>query len=192
MSKLFVISAPSGAGKTSLVQATILRLHHYSLERVITYTTKQPRSMEKQGIDYHFISHDEFQAKIEQSYFLEWTCYNDTYYGSPNSILDKLQQNIAQIVILDRIGAQQVLAKIPQAVLIWIHTVDINTLRTRLMHRNTETEDQIERRLLIAQHELAAELCKPLYKYHVLNDSFEQAVLDMHDILAKELIKKIV
>ena len=88
MGKLFIIPAPSGAGKTSLVTALLERIgQSHSLSRVITYTTKMPRSGDIHGRDYHFLSIDQFEQKIKEDFFLEWSVAYDHYYGSPKNIV---------------------------------------------------------------------------------------------------------
>jgi guanylate kinase len=187
MSKLFIICAPSGCGKTSLVNALLERCKNHQIERVVTYTTKQPRNNEVANIDYYFISADEFKAKIEQNHFLEWTIYNETYYGSPLSIIDKLKSGIAQIAIVDRAGAANLLKKIPDAVAIWIYPPSLETLQARLKHRATETQEQILARLAIAQKEIADENREKICRYTVCNDSFTDALHKLESIIVDHL-----
>lgn len=187
--KLFVLSAPSGAGKTTLVQALLERFgYYYALERVITYTSKQPRSTERHGIDYHFISPEEFQSKIREGFFLEWSQSYGTYYGSPRHVLDKLVQGKSLILILDRQGAQNIVGGGYQdAILIWLYTKSIEDLRARLESRNTETREQIDRRLVLARQEISAEFQTPQYQYHIMNHDFERALKKLERIIRNEL-----
>lgn len=182
--KFFIVSAPSGAGKTSLVSAAIERLSPYfSLERVITYTTKQPRKTDIPGKDYHFISVEEFQEKIKKGFFIEWSSSYGHYYGSGRNILDKLAQGISLISIIDRVGAAQISAQLDDVILIWIYTKDLAVLQERLSLRGTENSKQIECRLTLAQKELEAELKEGLYRHHILNDCFESALLKLEAVI---------
>ena len=186
--KLFIISAPSGAGKTTLINALVERYgQYYGLERVITYTSKKPRTTEQFDIDYHFISPEEFELKIAQGFFMEWSGAYEAYYGSAREILDQLAQGKSFMLIVDRVGAEQILKMHPVAVPIWVYTRSINDLRERLVQRNTESPDHIERRFARAKDEIFAEISAPVYKYHVLNHDFETAVERLFTIIKREL-----
>ncbi len=186
--KLFIISAPSGAGKTTLIQALIDRYGlNYDLERVVTYTSKKPRPSEQHGTDYYFVSLQEFQAKIEQGFFLEWSGAYEAYYGSPRHLIDQLARGKSFLLIIDRVGAELALKAHPDAIPIWIYTHTINKLRERLVARNTESLEQIERRLERARTEIFEEISIPLYKYHVLNHDFEIALERLFTIIKREL-----
>ncbi len=186
--KLFIISAPSGAGKTTLVHALVDRFgHYYALDRVVTYTSKTPRSCESHGFDYHFLSADEFEAKIEQNFFMEWSKAYDAYYGCPRHILDHIVMGKSYIVVIDRVGAQQIASQCPEAILIWLYTKNIEALRDRLTGRNTDLPEVIERRLIRAQEEIEQELRVPLYHFHVLNDDFEKALKRLATIIKRQL-----
>lgn len=186
--KLFIISAPSGAGKTTLVNELIERYgRHYDLTRVITYTSKKPRTTERQGLDYHFVSPGEFELKIAQGFFMEWSGAYEAYYGSPRDILDRLAGGKSFMLIIDRVGAEQILKVHPAAVPIWVYTRTIDDLHERLVSRNTEALDHIERRLAQAKSEIFAEISRPRYRYHVLNHDFEIAVNRIYTIIKREL-----
>ena len=119
--KLFVISAPSGAGKTTVVHEFLLRFKNkYKLKRVVTYTTRPPRVGEEQGVDYHFVSADIFKEMISNHRFLEWSTWYDYYYGSPSSIIHEIEEGHSFILVVDRHGAQEICRSYSEAVLIWI------------------------------------------------------------------------
>lgn len=186
--KLFIISAPSGAGKTSLAKAFLERFGaFYRLDRVITYTTKKARPEEVSGRDYHFISKKEFEERIDQGFFMEWSQAYDAYYGCPRYILDATGAGRSCLLIIDRVGAQQIVRQCDDAVLIWIYTRDIAELRQRLAARKEDSEAQIVRRILRAQEEIKLELQCPLYQYHLLNDEFERALCKLVTIVKREL-----
>lgn len=188
MGKLFVLSAPSGAGKTSLTNAVLRNIgERYKVARVITYTSKTPRSIEQHGKDYHFVSACEFEEKISQGFFIEWSSGYGAYYGSPRSILNELDQGTSYILIIDRPGAIRIKEVFDAAILIWIYTQSIAVLEQRLRIRNTETDEHIMKRLLLAEQELNEEKINSLYHYHVLNDDFDQAVETIEQILISEI-----
>lgn len=187
--KLFIISAPSGAGKTTLVNALIDRYgFHYNIERVITYTSKKPRVSDRHGVDYHFVRPEEFELKIAQGFFMEWSGAYEAYYGSPRHVLDHVALGRSFLLIIDRAGAQQILKTYPAAVPVWIYTRSINDLYHRLVLRNTEEPDHIERRFMRAKDEVLAEITTPMYKYHVLNQDFDSAVTKVFTIIKRELL----
>lgn len=186
--KLFIVSAPSGAGKTTLVQALINKVGHLcAIERAITYTTKQMRQGEVAGVDYIYISQEEFEHKADQGFFLEITKGLGHYYGTPRTIVDKVKAGISQILVIDRLGAATITRQYPQAVLIWIKVRGIEVLRERLMNRASDTQEQIERRLIRAQHEIEEEERSSFYKHHIINDDFERALYFLHSLVIKEL-----
>ncbi|HEX2977699.1 MAG TPA: guanylate kinase [Candidatus Babeliales bacterium] len=182
--KLFIVSAPSGAGKTTLVNALIKELPiEHAITRLVTYTSKTPRINELHGIDYHFISNQEFEQKIAEQFFLEWSGAYGSYYGTARFLLDQLASGNSFIAVVDRSGAKRLKQEIPQAVMIWVHTVNVQVLEDRLRVRNTETQEEIERRLALAKKELAEEQENRLYNHHILNDFFEKALKELKDII---------
>ncbi len=186
--RLFIVAAPSGAGKTSLISAVIKQLGKtYSLERVITYTSRKPREGERHGADYHFISHNEFWQKINEGFFIEWSDAYGNYYGSPASIVDELAQGTSCIIILDRVGTEAIQQIIEDAVLLWIYTKTLDVLRERLVRRARNSLEQIDERLVIARRELEEERLSPLYHHHILNDEFEKTVKKMTKIVRNSL-----
>lgn len=188
MGKLFIVSGPSGVGKTTLVKAIITRLYPtYPIERIVTYTSKKMRLGEKEAQDYYFISHSEFEGKITQGFFLEWSTAYNAYYGSPRSILGDLSRGKSCILIIDRIGAQKIVAHVKDPVLIWLTVSCLDILRDRLYMRGTENDEKIARRLERAKIEIEDEQNKPFYKYYVCNDDFKKAVVMLEEIIRQEL-----
>lgn len=186
MGQIFIISASSGAGKTTLVNELLKRINQYPIERVITYTSKIARTNEQNCRDYYFISPEEFKQKIADGFFLEYSTAYGTYYGSPRSILDGIKKGKSYVLIIDRIGAQKVVKRTKEAVLIWIYTKDLGILEFRLKKRSTENSEQIEKRLAQARYEMDLESKYPLYHYHVLNEDFEVAVTKLEGIVKGE------
>ncbi len=191
--KLFIISAPSGAGKTTLVKHVLKRLNpEHAISRVVTYTTKSPREKEAvHGQDFYFISQAEFEQKITQEYFIEWSNAYGNYYGSPVSIMKQMARGESLIIILDRAGALQVKEKVPEATLIWIYTSSIDVLRNRLLARASETPKQVECRLMLAKKEIQAEDMHPCYQFHILNDDFYESLDDLYHVFNKILKKTV-
>ena len=186
--KLFIISAPSGTGKTTLVNHLIERLEgQFSIARVLTYTTKAPRPQEQHGKDYYFVSQAEFEAKIAQDFFMEWSNAYGHYYGSPRSIMAQIQQGASFILIADRAGARQIRQQMPECVLIWLYTASIQVLQERLMARATDGKHEVTRRLELAKIEVQEESQRPMYQFHVCNDDFFKTLEKLHEIVCKYL-----
>lgn len=186
--KLFIISAPSGAGKTSLIAATLKRLQNrWPIERVVTYTTKEPRNNEQDGIDYHFISPADFQKRIDHGFFLEWSTAYQTSYGSPRSIMNERGSGRSFILIIDRVGAERVKEQVDDAILIWIAAPSFKELERRLRHRATENPEQIDRRLKRARVEIELEIENSLYDFTIINDDFMVAQQELEQLIAKKL-----
>ncbi len=185
--KLFVISAPSGSGKTSLVRELLKKTDGYLLRRTITYTTRPPREGEIDGDHYHFISVEEFKDKIEKNYFIEWSTWYDHYYGSPASALQGIQEGYSYIMVLDRLGAKEVAQACPQqTVLIWIEPPSLKELERRLLGRG-DGITLVQNRLRKAAIEIQQEKDECFYKYHIINDDLSVAVLQVQSLIKKEL-----
>lgn len=181
---LFIISAPSGAGKTTISQAVLKDCAaQMSLKKVITYTSRQPRLGELNGKDYHFLTPDEFKHRQQTGFFLETTEYSGNLYGSPASILEDLKMGISYLMVTDRPGALVIKKLVPSAILIWLYVDDIATLRQRLEKRGTDSSVTIAQRLELAQQEMDQELSENIFDFHIKNNDFDQAV---------EIIKKII
>lgn len=185
LAKLFVVSAPSGAGKTTLVQELLDNLPQgCCLKRVITYTTRRPRPNETEA-QYHFMTKAAFEDAIKQDFFLEWSTWYGDYYGSPQSVLDDLRKGISLILILDRAGARAVKAAFPQAELIWIQPPSLTVLEERLKRRGDDEQTRTFR-LNRAALELEEEKKEHLFNYVVVNDSLSQALQDLKQIVCAQ------
>jgi len=185
---LFIISAPSGAGKTTLVEALLKEKHeHFSLSRVVTYTSRPMRSSEIHGRDYHFVSQEEFQNLIEQDHFLEWSTAYGAFYGFPHSILNEMVNGSSFIVIVDRAGARSLKHHVPSAVMIWICPPDLRTLEERLLARNTDSREAVTKRLELAAREMEFEQENPLFEYHIVNVLFNSSLNQIKSIIFTSL-----
>jgi len=151
---LIVISGPSGSGKTSITK--ILRNTESNLSFSISATTRAPRTGEVNGVDYYFFSEAEFQRKIESGEFAEWAVYGNHRYGTLKKVVeDNLQSGKDILLEIEVQGAIQLRRLYPDGVFIFILPPSQTSLEARLRNRNTESEDDIRRRLLIAKSEIS-------------------------------------
>ena len=187
--KLFVVSGPSGVGKTTVVSAAIKRLNdNHDVARIITYTSRSPRNGEVSGKDYQFISPEEFKEKIKQDFFLESTEYAGHLYGSPKPSEDEMTLGKSFVAVLDIEGAKRVSNALHKdAVLVWIAPPDMTVLKNRLIKRSVDTVVQIEKRLARAKEELDEAHKSRLFDYVLVNDIFEQAVEELKMLIGKIL-----
>ncbi len=182
---LYIVSAPSGAGKTTLCRqlvATVQNLWHS-----VSYTTRQPRPGEEQGRDYFFTDEATFLAMVERMEFLEWARVYGQYYGTPRKpIVDRLDQGIDVLLEIDTQGAAQIKKKFEDAVYIYILPPSLKTLRTRLQNRAGDSPDEIRRRLQKAREEVWSYRD---YYYIVRNDDIKQSLKELESIFVAERIK---
>lgn len=180
-SHLFVVSAPAGAGKTTLVN--MLTREASNVIRSISCTTRAPRPGEQNGRDYHFLTRQEFEAKIAKGDFLEYAQVYGDYYGTSREFVEKqLEDGKLVVLVIDTQGAMKLKGKIP-ATYIFITVPDFEVLKERLMKRKTETPELIEERLKWAKHEM--EIVKH-YDYCIVNDDLETA----YDVLKKIILQR--
>lgn len=192
---LFIVSAPSGAGKTSLVNAVLASLKSaYAIDRVITYTSRPPRLGEIDGVDYHYISEAQFQRLIPEGFFLNWSTVYGAYYGTPRTVLDDLAKGLHCILIPDRDGAQKIIhnfkAYIYKVITIWIEAPSLEVLEERLRNRAQNTPEQIARRLILAAQEMKDEAIYPFYTHKIVNEKFEIAFKKLENVIKNEIILK--
>ncbi|HUQ73555.1 MAG TPA: guanylate kinase [Burkholderiales bacterium] len=180
--KLFVITAPSGAGKTSLIDA-VMR-DDPSLKISVSYTTRRPRPGEKNGVDYHFIDEKTFLSMRDRDEFLESAEVHGNHYGTGKQvILDAVRRGDDLILEIDWQGAQQVRRLYPHCVGIFILPPSIEELERRMRARGQDSEEVIRRRVQNAREELthAGE-----FKYAIINKDFETARRELASILERE------
>ncbi len=176
--RLYIISAPSGAGKTSLVAALLAR--DKNIEVSVSHTTRTSRPGEENGVNYHFVTMGEFESLLEQQGFLEHAKVFDNYYGTSKQWLEQ-RLAIGQDVILeiDWQGAQQVRALNPDAISIFILPPSKEALKSRLQGRGQDSEEVIARRMSGAAAEC---IHYDEYDYLVINDQFDRALDDLSNI----------
>jgi guanylate kinase len=180
--KLFVISAPSGAGKSTLISR--IRPEFPNMLYSISCTTRMPRQGESNGVDYHFISRDQFRSMIDRDDFLEWKEVHGNLYGTPaGPVREAVSRGRRIILDIDVQGAKEVFAKVHNAVGIFISAVSMKVLEHRLRMRGTDSEESIRTRLLNAETEMKM---AGMFTYHVVNDELERAVQELTDIIRKE------
>jgi guanylate kinase len=176
--RLYVVSAPSGAGKTSLVKALMEREPRIRFS--VSYTTRKPRPKEVAGRDYHFVSMERFNEMVAHGEFLEHAKVFDNCYGTGVRAVQESLANGEQLLLeIDWQGARQVRARLPEARSIFILPPSRSALQQRLKDRSTDSTEVIERRLRDAAHDIEH---WTEFDYVVINDRFEQALDDLLDI----------
>lgn len=181
--RLFVISAPSGAGKTTLLKRVMADVT--GLVFSISHTTREPRAGERDGVDYHFVSHAEFLSMIDQELFLEYAEVHDNLYGtSVESIGVQLQEGLDVILDIDVQGAAILREKgQPEATHIFVSPPNLIELERRLRGRGTESEDKIRVRLKNAETEMSA---ADEYEYLIINEDVDVASNLLSSIILAE------
>ncbi len=184
MKNLVIISAPSGSGKTTLCRA--LQAKDSSIQFSLSSTTRDQRNGEADGVDYRFMSDDEFKTGISNGEYAEWEqIHGDYYYGTPKSNLqDAIDQQRLLLLELDVKGAMSVKKLYPnQTISIFVEPPSLEDLKVRLQQRGTDSEARIAKRLERLESELAY---KDHFDHHVINDNLDHAVNDILNIIQHE------
>ena len=177
---LFVVSAPSGAGKTTLCTRMLNRFPELSYS--ISHTTRAPRGNEQDGVDYFFITTDLFKARIKEKAWAEWAEVHGNYYGTSRAfITEQLNQGHPLLLDIDVQGARQIRRIYPRAVTIFIKPPSVSILEARLRERGTDTDEVIARRLENAMREMAD---IPLFQHVIVNDDLDMATREMAAVIA--------
>jgi len=184
--RFYVISAPSGTGKTTLLKRVMGEFP--GMRFSVSYTTRSPRPGEKEGVDYHFVSHDEFQKMIQAGEFAEWTEVHDNCYGTSRAFLEEcLAQDVDVILDIDTEGAEQIQKGHPDGVFIFILPPGIGDLKERLTRRGSESQEMIDLRLRNASKEIEK---MDKYDYVVVNEQIDDAVQKIKAIIIAEKCKR--
>jgi guanylate kinase len=183
MSKVFVITGPSGVGKGTLISRLLERVP--GLELSVSATTRGPRGGEIDGRDYHFLTREEFDRRIDADDFLEFATYSGNRYGTLRSeVRKRLDAGPSVVLEIEVQGARQVRAAMRESVQVFIAPPDPAELRRRLEERGTDTDDAIDFRLEVAEQELAAQ---DEFAYLVVNDDLDRAAAELEGIVRAEL-----
>jgi guanylate kinase len=183
VARVFVITGPSGVGKGTLIRGLMERLPQ--LELSVSATTRAPRAGEVDGVDYHFLTREEFDRRVANGEFVEHADYAGRSYGTLRSELeDRVRAGKPVVLEIEVQGARQVRAAMPEAVQVFIAPPSLDALRARLIGRGTDDAEEVERRLRVAEQELAAQ---PEFAHVVVNDRLEDALDELTAIVAAEL-----
>jgi len=181
VARVFVITGPSGVGKGTLIRALMERLPE--LELSVSATTRQPRPGERDGVDYHFLTPDEFDRRVVRGDFVEHADYAGRRYGTLRSELEgRLAEGVPVVLEIEVQGARQVRAAMPEAVQVFIAPPSLAALRTRLVGRGTDDQEEVARRLAVAEQELTAQ---PEFAHVVVNDRLDDALEKLVGIVVR-------
>ena len=186
LGNLYILSAPSGAGKSSLINALLADLPRNEVRLSISHTTRNPRPAEEDGVHYYFTTHAEFEALIEKDHFLEWAEVFGNYYGTSLPMIEKsLEQGVDVFLDIDWQGARQIRQKVPNVKTIFILPPSREELKNRLVGRGQDSEETIAKRM-----EAKSEMSHyNEFDYVIVNDDFQQALAELKAILTAERLK---
>ncbi len=180
---IFVITGPSGVGKGTLIRGLLERIPE--LELSTSATTRKPRPGERDSIDYHFLTPEQFGERVAAGEFVEHATYSGNMYGTLRSELERRAREGSPVVLeIEVQGARQVREAIPESVAVFIAPPSLDALRVRLVGRGTDSPEEVEERLRTAERELEAQ---PEFAYVVVNDRLEQATDELEGIVRRGL-----
>ena len=183
---LFIVSAPSGAGKTSLCREVLA--HIPGLRFSISYTTRPPRHKEISGVDYNFISLEEFQKMIEADQLVEWTVIYGNFYGTSRLSVEECRDKGIDIIFdIDPVGARSIKEAYNDSFTIFVLPPSYKELEERLTQRGTDNKAVIKNRLDKARDEIEQ---SSWYQYQIVNDDFKDAVGQLKGIIDSERLKR--
>lgn len=188
LGNLYIISAPSGAGKSSLINALLADLPRSEVQLSISHTSRQPRPAEEHGVHYYFTNHDEFKSLIAQGHFLEWAEVFGNYYGTSLPMIERsLEQGIDVFLDIDWQGARQIREKVPNVKTIFILPPSKAELEKRLIGRGQDSAETIAKRMAEAVSEMSH---YNEFDYVIVNDDFQTALGELKSILSAERLKQ--
>jgi guanylate kinase len=186
---LLVLSAPSGAGKTTLAHMLLQQFPPPQALFSISHTTRPPRGQERNGKDYHFVDVETFQQMIEENQFVEWAEVHGNFYGSSRSLIDQAMATRGIAVFdIDVQGGTSIKRKFPDATLVYVLPPSMAELERRLRARGTDADAVIRRRLLTARAEI--EKGVETYDYLVINDRLDEAFQQLRSIVVAERARR--
>ena len=187
LGNLYILSAPSGAGKSSLINALLADLPRNEVRLSISHTTRNPRPAEEDGVHYYFTTHAEFEALIGKDHFLEWAEVFGNYYGTSLPMIEKsLEQGVDVFLDIDWQGARQIRQKVPNVKTIFVLPPSREELKNRLIGRGQDSEETIAKRMAEAESEMSH---YKEFDYLIVNDDFQQALAELKAILTAERLK---
>ena len=193
LGNLFILAAPSGAGKSSLIKALLQKHaetgpHNNVMQVSVSHTTRAPRPGEVDGVHYHFVDRDAFQALIKQEAFFEWAEVFGNYYGTSKIVIEQtLKQGIDVFLDIDWQGARQVKAQIPDTATIFVAPPSKTELLRRLTERGQDSPDVIDKRMTQAVDEISH---YHEFDYVVVNDDFTAALAELDAIVTSRRLRK--
>ena len=183
MARVFVITGPSGVGKGTLIRGLMERLP--KLELSVSATTRAPRPGEADGVDYHFLTREQFDERVAAGDFVEHADYAGRSYGTLRSELqERIRAGVPVVLEIEVQGARQVRSAMGEAVQVFIAPPSLEALRARLIGRGTDDLAEVERRLRVAEQELEAQ---PEFAYVVVNDRLDEALDRLAAVVAENL-----
>ena len=175
---LVVVSGPSGVGKGTIVKTLVKRRE--DVVESVSCTTRAPREGERHGREYFFLSKEEFLKRVDEGDFLEYDEHFGNYYGTPKSFVKEMLESKSVILEIDVVGALNAKKAFPDCKLVMIVPPSLEELKRRLIGRNSETEEEIEKRLSRLEYELSK---KDEYDFVIVNDDLEEAIKVLSDIV---------
>ena len=175
---LVVVSGPSGVGKGTIVKTLVKRRE--DVVESVSCTTRAPREGERHGREYFFLSKEEFLKRVDEGDFLEYDEHFGNYYGTPKSFVKEMLKSKSVILEIDVVGALNAKKAFPDCKLVMIVPPSLEELKRRLIGRNSETEEEIEKRLSRLEYELSK---KDEYDFVIVNDDLEEAIKALSDIV---------
>lgn len=184
---LLVLSAPSGAGKTTLAHRMLREMPEAVFS--VSYTTRPARGQEKDGVDYHFVDTQTFQEMIDRGAFVEWAQVHGNFYGSPLSVVDEaISRRGIAVFDIDVQGGSEIKRKFPEAVLVFILPPSTDELQRRLRDRKTDSDETIRRRMLAARSEMDRGITS--YDFLIVNDDLERAFEQLKSVVIAERCRR--
>ena len=175
---LVVVSGPSGVGKGTIVKTLVKRRE--DVVESVSCTTRAPREGERHGMEYFFLSKEEFLKRVDEGDFLEYDEHFGNYYGTPKSFVKEMLESKSVILEIDVVGALNAKKAFPDCKLVMIVPPSLEELKRRLIGRNSETDEEIEKRLSRLEYELSK---KDEYDFVIVNDDLEEAIKALSDIV---------